>query len=126
MRRPPERLYEIAEKTVALALKRLPPELRDLAAALPVSLEGRPDEDLLDETDFDDDLLGLFVGDPCGETGESLNPMPAQILLFLENIWIACGEDEQAFRDEVRITYLHELGHYFGWDEIDLYERGLE
>jgi len=26
----------------------------------------------------------------------------------------------------VRITYLHELGHYLGWDESDLEARGLD
>ena len=31
-----------------------------------------------------------------------------------------------AYREEVRITYLHELGHYLGWDEDEVAERGLE
>jgi predicted Zn-dependent protease with MMP-like domain len=26
----------------------------------------------------------------------------------------------------VRLTYLHELGHYFGWDEDQLTSRGLD
>jgi predicted Zn-dependent protease with MMP-like domain len=26
----------------------------------------------------------------------------------------------------VRLTYLHELGHYLGWDEDEIAERGLE
>ena len=47
------------------------------------------------------------------------------ILLFLENLWDFAGEDEEIFRQEVRTTYLHELGHYLGLEEIDLEERGL-
>ena len=34
--------------------------------------------------------------------------------------------DEEIYRDEVRLTYLHELGHYLGWDEDEIAERGLE
>ena len=29
------------------------------------------------------------------------------------------------FLREVRITYLHELGHYFGWDEEQITNVGL-
>jgi predicted Zn-dependent protease with MMP-like domain len=32
----------------------------------------------------------------------------------------------EVFRDEVRLTYLHELGHYLGWDEDELAARGLD
>jgi len=30
------------------------------------------------------------------------------------------------FREEVERTYLHELGHYLGWDEDDVAARGLD
>ena len=52
--------------------------------------------------------------------------MPAQIILFLGNLWEFAGQEEAAFRQEVRTTLLHELGHYLGLDEDDLMERGLE
>jgi len=37
-----------------------------------------------------------------------------------------CGAEEDSYREEVRITFLHELGHYLGLDEGDLFQRGLE
>jgi predicted Zn-dependent protease with MMP-like domain len=52
--------------------------------------------------------------------------LPPQILLFLENIWDYAGGDTGLYRDEVRITYYHELGHYLGWDEDELSRRGLD
>ena len=52
--------------------------------------------------------------------------VPPQILLFLANLWDYADGDEALFREEVRTTYLHELGHYLGLDELDLEERGLE
>jgi predicted Zn-dependent protease with MMP-like domain len=37
-----------------------------------------------------------------------------------------CEASESAYREEVRITLLHEFGHFLGWNEEDLLERGLE
>jgi predicted Zn-dependent protease with MMP-like domain len=51
--------------------------------------------------------------------------LPAQIILYLENIWWEADEDEMIFRQEVRATFYHELGHYLGLEEIDLEDRGL-
>jgi predicted Zn-dependent protease with MMP-like domain len=52
--------------------------------------------------------------------------MPPQIFLYMANLWDFAGEDVEAFRSEVRLTYLHELGHFLGWDEDDVASRGLE
>jgi hypothetical protein len=52
--------------------------------------------------------------------------LPAQMILFLENLWDLGEADEKVFCEEVRTTFLHELGHFFGLNEDDLTERGLE
>ena len=49
-----------------------------------------------------------------------------RIRLFLANLWEWVDADEQDFRDEVGTTFLHELGHYLGWDKDEVAERGLE
>ena len=116
-------LLRIAQEEVRTTLDALPAQLRSQAAPLPVSYEPVPNEGILAD-DYDPDLLGLFIGPPLAEPEAS--PLPAQIILFIENIWDFAGEDEEIFREEVRTTYLHELGHYLGLDEIDLEERGLE
>jgi predicted Zn-dependent protease with MMP-like domain len=67
----------------------------------------------------------LFLGESLVD-GPSSHPQPTQIILFLENLWEFAGTDEAAYREEIRITYLHELGHYFGMDEDDLEARGLD
>jgi predicted Zn-dependent protease with MMP-like domain len=46
--------------------------------------------------------------------------------LYLENILELSEGDVEFFREDVRDTFLHELGHYLGLDEDDLTERGLE
>lgn len=118
-------LSSIAAQVVAAARRRLPAEVRAAADAVPVCYEPVPGADLLGE-DLEPDILGLFVGhERLGELADG-QPLPPQILLFLENIWDYAEGDETAYRDEVRLTYLHELGHYLGWDEDELARRGLE
>ncbi|HEY0946008.1 MAG TPA: metallopeptidase family protein [Opitutaceae bacterium] len=117
-------LTTVAEKVVATTQKKLPREIRDEAIALPVVYHDWPTDEILGE-EFEPDILGMFVGSPHGlDTGDN-NTLPAHILLFLENIWDFAEGDAEVFRDEVRLTYLHELGHYFGWDEDELDARGL-
>jgi predicted Zn-dependent protease with MMP-like domain len=116
-------LQSIAQAEVESILSALPAPLRERAAPLPVAYEARPGKALLADG-YEPDLLGLFVGSALAEPDES--PLPPQIVLFLENIWEMVEGDEEFYRDEVRTTYLHELGHYLGLDEIDLEERGLD
>lgn len=118
-------LTVLASPVVEKARKKLPAPLRELAAAIPVHYEALPGQDLLDEG-FEDDILGLFTGSAYGTEFQEDQPMPAQIILYLENLWDFAEGDREVFLDEVRITYLHELGHYFGWDEDDLAARELD
>jgi predicted Zn-dependent protease with MMP-like domain len=118
-------LTALAVKVVAATQRRLPPAVREPAQRVPVCYEPRPNAGILAEG-WEPDILGLFVGPPHDADPGAPDPLPPQILLFLENLWDYADEDETVFRDEVRLTYLHELGHYLGWDEADLEARGLE
>lgn len=118
-------LLDIANAEVRKTLHQLPPPLQSRADALPCTYETRPSP-ALQEDGIPPDTLGLFVGEEWAEAGSTLTPLPAQIILFLENLWEFADEDESIYRDEVRTTYLHELGHYLGLDEIDLEDRGLD
>jgi predicted Zn-dependent protease with MMP-like domain len=118
-------LLGVAEAEVAEVLVGLPAPLRAPAAELPVVYEHRPSK-ALRRDGIEPDTLGLFVGEPHAESGATLEPLPAQIILFLDNLWDAAEADEEFYRAEVRTTFLHELGHYLGLDETDLEDRGLE
>ena len=114
-----------AARVVAATQQRLPPDVRAPALRVPVCYEAQPNAAILAEG-WEPDILGLFVGAPHDADSGAPDPLPPQILLFLENLWDYAEGDSAVFRDEVRLTYLHELGHYLGWDEADLEERGLE
>jgi len=119
------RLTELAAAAVTATQRRLPPEIRPLAEAVPVHYEAGPDASVLAEG-FEPDILGLFAGNPHGTEYSRDDPAPPQILLYLESLWDLADGDVAEFRAEVRLTYLHELGHYLGWDEDELAARGLD
>jgi predicted Zn-dependent protease with MMP-like domain len=119
-------LSSIAQQVVTAAQRRLPADVRAAAESVPVCYEPHPGKALLAEEDLEPDILGLFVGHEHLAELEEAQPLPPQILLFLDNILDYAEGDEAVYRDEVRLTYLHELGHYLGWDEDEIAERGLD
>ncbi len=119
------RLERIASEAVAATQRELPTDIRGAARAVPVHFESAPGPDVLAEG-FEPDLLGLFTGRPHGEEPGAGDAAPAQIHIYTANLWDFAGEDVGAYREEVRLTYLHELGHFLGWDEDQLAARGLD
>lgn len=120
-----DRLVRLAEQEVADLLSRLPAPLAQGARAVPVVYRPRPGAELM-EDGLEEDLLGLFVGLTYRDFDSGAQDLPAQILLFLENLWTFCEGDAELYREEVARTYLHELGHYLGLDEDELAERELD
>jgi len=118
-----KKLCAVAMTEVEETLAALPEPLRMRAEKLPVIFKRQPNVELQADG-IEADTLGLFTGPEFVEENDV--PMPPQIVLFLENIWDVAETDEKLFREEVRTTFLHELGHYLGLDEDDLTERGLE
>ena len=65
-------------------------------------------------------LLGLFHGVPT--TRKSIFDLPAgpdHIVLYQKNIEAVCSSEAEV-REQIRLTVIHELGHYFGLDENQL------
>ena len=119
-------LERMAKREVEALRLQLPREMARRAADVPAGRVARPTKAMVRDDGVDPDLLGLFVGPNCAEGVESGDPLPPEILLFLENLWDYADGDEEIFREEVRVTYYHELGHYLGLEEDDLEDRGLE
>ena len=120
-----KKLRELALREVEETLAELPAPLRGQAGKLPVTFERRPNA-AHRRDGLEPDTLGLFVGPEFALEETTALPLPPQVILFLENLWDFAEGDEEVFLEEVHTTYLHELGHYLGLDEDDLFERGLE
>lgn len=112
-----------AAREVQRVLDALPPEVRARLEDVPVVLEWRPDADLAARGWGD--VLGLFTGVAYPEAVSVSQQRPPEIILFLGALRAEAGGDPRIFREEVRRTLLHEIGHYLGLDERGLAERGL-
>lgn len=119
------RLLRMAREEIDAVLQALPPDIAQHADSIPLAFEPAPGPDRLREG-LDPDLLGLFVGLDFVETAGSAQDLPGQIILFLHNLWDYTHHLPRRYREEVRTTYLHELGHYLGLDEDDLTARDLQ
>jgi predicted Zn-dependent protease with MMP-like domain len=110
------------------AIASLPERFRVALEVVRVEVRDRPSLGQLKSVDLDESdlLLGLYEGTPLTErsvTGGS--ELPDVIYLFREDHEDATDSPEQ-MREEVRVTLLHELGHYFGFDEEELERLGFE
>lgn len=78
-----------------------------------------------DENRDDPDLFGLYEGVPLPERGDMAGHLPDKITIYrlpLEDEF----PDPRELEQEIRVTVLHELGHYFGLDEDRIAELGYE
>jgi predicted Zn-dependent protease with MMP-like domain len=105
------------EDHVRAALDELPPHLAKALKNVAVVVE--------DENPEDPDLFGLYHGVPLPERGDMSGALPDKISVYrlpLEDSF----PDPEKLREEIRITVLHELAHYFGLDEERIADLGYQ
>jgi predicted Zn-dependent protease with MMP-like domain len=115
-------IAELAERV----LEELPAELVSRLGHVAIVLEPRPSAELV-QSGFDSRALGLFEGSTLIEHGElGVAEVPSRIVLFTACLIDAFGADQAELRDQVRITVLHELGHFLGLEEHNMERLGLD
>lgn len=113
-----------AESVVRGVVDSLPDDLRAMADEVPVFYKTDIARHwLLDGVE--PDSLGLFSGPSRTDPDDFESPEVPTITLFLRNLRDYCAEEGLSFEEEVRVTYLHEFGHYLGLEEGDMDARGL-
>lgn len=104
------------EDHVRAALDSLPPDVAGALENVAVVVE--------DENAGDPDIFGLYQGVPLPDRGIGYSgALPDRIAIYrlpLEETFT----DPDELEHEIRVTVLHELGHYFGMDEDKLDELG--
>ncbi len=79
-----------------------------------------------DEHPEDPDLFGLYEGVPLTERGTGgFAELPDRITIYRLPLEESFG-DPGELENEIRITVLHELAHFFGIDEERLTELGYD
>jgi predicted Zn-dependent protease with MMP-like domain/Flp pilus assembly protein TadD len=117
------------EAVVEAALAELPEPVRRYLANVAVTVEDLPEveELLLSDPPHSPSILGIFRGSPLGDKA-SMDPwshFPSSIALFQRNLERYAGDREELL-EEIRVTLLHEVGHFLGLDEDQLRDLGLD
>jgi len=106
-------------------LASLPRVIRDAVLEVPVLVEPKPAREVAEhEPAINPEVLGLFVGTPVGQKLRGGSGYGNVVLLFQKNLERA-GRSRQEVSKEMKITLLHEYGHYLGFDEEELEHLGL-
>lgn len=96
------------EEHVRAALDSLPPELARALENVAVVIE--------EENPEEPDLYGLF---------DQPEYLPARISIYRRPL-VEDFDDPAELEQEIRVTVLHELGHYFGMDEDQIAGLGYD
>jgi predicted Zn-dependent protease with MMP-like domain len=116
------------DKVVRRAISRIPEELRQHLDNILISVQKRPTREMMEEVDQapDEPLLGLFHGFPLSERSLTSPPLfPDSILLFQEPLEEIC-ETLEELEEQIELTVVHEIAHFFGIEEDRLVELGYE
>lgn len=68
-------------------------------------------------------LLGLYRGVPLTERDHYAGAMPDTITIYQSSI-VRLFKTREAVEEQVYRTLVHEIGHYFGFEEDELHELG--
>lgn len=105
------------ESLVTAELDELPDEMVDGLDNVVFVVEDRPEDGSLD-------LLGLYDGVALTERDTyGFGEMPDRIILYREPLLAMCA-DEAELRDEIHVTLVHEIAHFYGIDDERLHELG--
>ena len=114
-------------KQVLRIIEKLPRQFREQLDNVEIVVDNRPSDDLLRAEGLDprhDTLYGIYEGVPLPERS-LLDPplLPDKITIFAEPL-LQDFPDPEELREEIRLTVLHEIAHYFGMDEDEIEDLG--
>lgn len=110
------------EKLVQHSLRRLPGRFKQRLKNISIEIEDSPSAALLSDMKIQSGtLFGLYQGVPLTEREWNYgNVLPDRIVIYqrpIESAALSPDEIEGIVMD----TVMHEIGHYFGFDDNELY-----
>ena len=121
-----EKFVKLVEEALATLPARFRKRIRNVAVlvenlpAEQMSRRGSRNAGIIDSDDAENLVLGIFEGVPTTEKSVfDLSAGPDRIVLYQKNIEAVCSNEDE-IRKEIRLTVIHELGHYFGMTEAQL------
>ena len=108
---------EAFEKLVIDELDNLPDDMVNGMDNVIFVVEDRPEDGSLD-------LLGLYEGVALTDRGQyGFGELPDRIILFREPLLAVCADLDE-LKDQIHITLVHEIAHFYGIDDERLHELG--
>jgi predicted Zn-dependent protease with MMP-like domain/Flp pilus assembly protein TadD len=111
------------------ALRAVPEQVRSYLANVAVTVEDLPSRDdlLASDPPLSPAILGLFRGAPYGQKAsmDAWSHFPSSIVLFQKNLE-RFARSRAELTEQIGVTLIHEVGHFLGLDEEELFERGLD
>lgn len=105
------------ERLVVDELDLLPDDMVDGLENVFFVVEDRPENGTLD-------TLGLYEGVALTERGQyGFGEIPDRIVVYREPLLAACSTLDE-LKDEIHVTLVHEIAHYYGIDDDRLHELG--
>jgi predicted Zn-dependent protease with MMP-like domain len=105
------------EVLVGEELDTLPDDVVDGLVNVAILVQDRPDDGSLD-------LLGLYDGISLTRRSQyGFGELPDRILIFREPLLMICATFEE-LREQVHVTLVHEIAHFYGIDDAKLDELG--
>jgi predicted Zn-dependent protease with MMP-like domain len=107
------------ERLVVDELDALPDDMVDGLDNLVFVTEARPENGTLD-------TLGLYDGVALTERGTyGFGELPDRIILYREPL-LAVSADIEELKDQIHVTLVHEIAHFYGINDEQLHELGWD
>lgn len=112
-------------RLIGEAVASLPDEFRRHMENVTIEVEPLADRQTCREMELGSpyELFGLYRGVPLTERHVEAPPWPDSIVIYQKPIESASQSAEEAVT-QIRVTVLHEIGHFFGMSEDELDARG--
>ncbi len=111
------------EELVQYALRRLPKRFKLRIRNVEIEVEDEPGQEILESMGIETGtLFGLYQGVPLTEREWNYgNILPDRIVIYQRPIEQAARSREE-IEEIVLETVMHEVGHYFGFSDEELYD----
>jgi len=105
-----ERFQQLVQEALVLLPKRFARQIKNVA----ILVEDFPPPG--------QNLLGLYHGVPLNRRGSYYGNVPPDVIVLYQMPIESLCWDEEQLKEKIEEVLLHEIGHYFGMDEITLRE----
>ena len=105
------------DEAVSQALDQIPQEFLDVLDNVVILVEDEP-------SGPEKDLLGLYEGIPLSERDSQYGGvLPDHIFIFRQPLKSVCSSVDELI-EEIGVTVVHEIAHFFGIEDDHLHELG--